>query len=198
MSRFFALAILVAALSAAALGAELPRSAGDAAIRALCTDEARAAYAHALVNASRYTGRGASLHAKYLCHLVALAADLSTAKKLAPAPGSIGFYHDGGKGHYLGLALKAHDPGGRFGVAAVKLVRSDLPGVLDSLGMCGTVFADGSVAGAVVSWEWGGSSAVLWIEKGDIAAIRQGRLTFNDLVARATLTDGKGKIFRIP
>ena len=170
------------------------------------TEANRQKYADLLVDPQRYTTAGTDFHKKYYGHLIGIAGDIVEKKKLAVEKGSIGFYFDKRSGDrnrlYLGLDIDTKTSSDQsFEVAAATLIGRDLKEIIQTFNSCRSVFNEKEIIGMVIGWIWSSSGGVehlsLWIVKEDFTKFEEGKITFDELVQRSSITNTTGRVIRL-
>ncbi len=172
------------------------------------TSEKKTAYDEYLAGENLYTTGGIQYHKKYYNYLTGIAAVSVEEKKLNIVKQSIGFYYDKKKNIknelYLGLdvTVSGDYPYESYNEAAAAQLERYLRDVLYIINSCRTVFTENEVAGMVVGFRWTrgsiGEGVNIWIDKKDVILFEDGRLLFDELVYRNTITNTEGKIIKLP
>jgi hypothetical protein len=172
------------------------------------TEEKKTSYGEYLAVENQYTTGGVEYHKKYNSYLIGIAAVAIEEKKLNIVKQSIGFYYDKKKNVknelYLGLDVNIGEdyPYQSYNEAAVTRLKKYLRDLLYIINSCRTVFAENEIAGMVVGFKWTrgslNESVNIWIDKKDVLLFEDGKLTFDELICRNTITDTEGKIIRLP
>ncbi len=172
------------------------------------TEERGEKYESYLVSLEAYSlVQGIRLQKKYHDLLIGLIAELAEKRNYTLAPGSVGFYFDRRSDRrnelYLGLDIRTNrnyaEP---HEDVTVRLLKRELPRLLDILYSCVSIFQENSVVGVVLSWSWSQDgrkqTMTIWITKNDIIRYRGGSLTYGELVQRSTVTNTDDNIIRPP
>lgn len=177
-------------------------------IRDNYTEQRGVQYESYLVPLEDYTlVQGIRLQKKYRDLLIGLITELVEKREYALVRGSVGFYFDRRSNRrnelYLGLDIRTGDNYYEaYENVAVRLLKGELPRLLDIIYSCVSVFQEKTVAGVVLGWSWrqdGRRQTMnIWITKDDIIRYRAGSLTFGELVQRSTVTDTDDNIIRPP
>lgn len=89
-----------------------------------------------------------------------------------------------------------------YGEAALYLLNRHLRNIVDTLSLCGPVFAEPEIVGVVVGFKWirqgRREHCNIWISTTDLVRFLDKRLAFPELVQRSTVTNTEGAVIRLP
>ena len=167
------------------------------------TEEKVDKYAALLVDPERYTTNGAVYQKKYRNYLVAIADDIIEKKNLTIEPGSMGFYFDKKSNDrsrlYVGLDLNMGPIENRdYKKVALGLLDTNLKLIMETVSSCASMFAEEQIVGMVIGFKWKSGQfdeqVNIWMLEEEVIQYENGRITFEELVQRSTLTSSTGKI----
>lgn len=218
MNRYLQITSVILIMLLSTCASKNARQEKEASLFAGYTEKSEEKYSEYLVDTKRYTSDGIIYHEKYKKYLITIASQISEKNPgygRDLARGSIGFYYDrksiDKNKLYIGFDVIStekieRDPSlsaeVEFAKRAVSYLRRDLKIFVSAIYPFKTVLDEKNILGLVVGWRWktssGEESFSIWIPKNDLVKYEESRLTFEELVERATITNSSGKIIKLP
>ncbi len=170
------------------------------------SDVVKEKYAGYLVDLEKYTTRGSVFQKKYYKFLIAIARDVTENKKLSIVRGSVGFYFDKKSNRrnrlYFGFDVDSGSINNtRYGDVAIGLIKDNMKTLMATVNSARSMFHESEIVGMVIGFSWQSpimrEQVNLWVSEEDVISFEDGRLTFDEVVQRSTVTNTAGKIIRL-
>ncbi len=170
------------------------------------TESAKDRYAGYLVDLKKYTTRGGVFQEKYYKLIIAIARDITEKRGLSIIRGTVGFYYDKKANLrdrlYFGFDIDAGAVNNtRYGDVAVGLIKDNLKSIINTVNSARSMFNEKEIVGIVIGFSWKSpvmrEQVNIWATEGDVIRFEDGRLTFDEVVQRSTITNTAGKIIRL-